>query len=120
MAARMAGVPSIVSTRHSLVAPPRRKVVELKYAVAAACCDWIVGICDATVKNQCGESKVLCISSEVQPQVLRLRWVQKTHPTTLRMTAFLLHELLSLDARSNQSPGGGNRVGDRMPCTACD
>jgi len=51
MAARMAGVPCIVSTRHSLVAPPRRLVVELKYAVAAACCDWIVGICDATANN---------------------------------------------------------------------
>ena len=50
-AARMAGVPSVVSTRHSLVAPPRRVVAELKYAVAAACCDWIAGICDAAVKN---------------------------------------------------------------------
>jgi glycosyltransferase involved in cell wall biosynthesis len=51
MAARMAGVPAIVSTRHSLVAPPRRVVVELKYALAATCCDWIVGICDATTNN---------------------------------------------------------------------
>ena len=51
LAARMAGVRSIVSTRHSLVAPPRRLVQELKYAVAATCCDWIVGICDATVNN---------------------------------------------------------------------
>jgi len=51
MAARMAGVPSIVSTRHSLVGSPRRLVVELKYAVAATCCDWIVGICDATANN---------------------------------------------------------------------
>jgi glycosyltransferase involved in cell wall biosynthesis len=50
-AARVAGVPSIVSTRHSLVAPPRRLVVEAKYAVAATCCDWIVGICDATANN---------------------------------------------------------------------
>ena len=50
-AARMAGVPSVVSTRHSQVAPPRRVVAELKYAVAAACCDWIAGICDAAVKN---------------------------------------------------------------------
>jgi len=49
--ARMAGVPSIISTRHSLVAPPRRKLAELKYAVAATCCDWIAGICDATVDN---------------------------------------------------------------------
>jgi glycosyltransferase involved in cell wall biosynthesis len=51
MAARMAGVPSIISTRHSLVAPPRRLVVELKYALAATCCNWIVGICDATINN---------------------------------------------------------------------
>lgn len=50
-AARMAGVPSIVSTRHSLVAPPRRLVVEVKYACAAASCDWIAGICDATTEN---------------------------------------------------------------------
>jgi glycosyltransferase involved in cell wall biosynthesis len=49
--ARMAGVPSIVSTRHSLVASPHRKLMELKYAVAATCCDWIVGICDATGSN---------------------------------------------------------------------
>ena len=50
-AARMAGVPSIVSTRHSLVAPPRRFVMESKYALAASFCDWIVGICDATAGN---------------------------------------------------------------------
>jgi glycosyltransferase involved in cell wall biosynthesis len=49
--ARLAGVPSIVSTRHSLVARPRRLIVELKYAFAAAFCDWIVGICDATTNN---------------------------------------------------------------------
>jgi glycosyltransferase involved in cell wall biosynthesis len=51
IAARMAGVPSVVSTRHSLVAAPRRKLVELKYAIAATSCDWIAGICDATVHN---------------------------------------------------------------------
>jgi glycosyltransferase involved in cell wall biosynthesis len=51
IAARMAGVPSIVSTRHSLVARPRKLVAELKYAVAAGFCDWIVGICDATANN---------------------------------------------------------------------
>ena len=51
MPARMAGVPSIVSTRHSLVGKPRRLVVEIKYALAASCCDWIVGICEATVNN---------------------------------------------------------------------
>jgi len=51
MAARMAGVSSIISTRHSLVAPPRRLITELKYAFAARFCDWIVGICDATTNN---------------------------------------------------------------------
>jgi L-malate glycosyltransferase len=49
--ARIAGVPSIVSTRHSLVARPRNLVVEAKYAVAAIFCDWNVGICDATTRN---------------------------------------------------------------------
>ncbi len=51
MAARAAGVASIVSTRHSLAAAPRRFVTELKYAVAAVCCDWIAGVCDATADN---------------------------------------------------------------------
>jgi glycosyltransferase involved in cell wall biosynthesis len=51
MAARMAGVPSVISTRHSLVAPPRKVAVELKYALAARFCDWIVGICDVTTNN---------------------------------------------------------------------
>ena len=51
MAARLAGVPGIVSTRHSLVARPRRLMVEVKYAIAASFCDWIVGICDATTTN---------------------------------------------------------------------
>jgi glycosyltransferase involved in cell wall biosynthesis len=50
-AARMAGVPSIVSTRHSLVAPPHKAVAEFKYRIAAHFCDWVVGICDATVNN---------------------------------------------------------------------
>lgn len=51
MAARMAGVPSIVSTRHSLVAPPHKVVAELKYAIASRFCNWVVGICDATTCN---------------------------------------------------------------------
>jgi len=50
-AARMAGVRSIVSTRHNLAAAPHRLVAEIKYAVALTCCDWVAGICDATVAN---------------------------------------------------------------------
>jgi glycosyltransferase involved in cell wall biosynthesis len=51
MAAKMAGVPLVVSTRHSLVAPPHRTIPELKYAYAAIFCNWVVGICDATADN---------------------------------------------------------------------
>ena len=51
IAASVAGVPSIISTRHSLVAPPRKLAEELKYAFAARFCDWVVGICDATMEN---------------------------------------------------------------------
>lgn len=51
LSARVAGVPSVVSTRHSLVARPHRLKVELRYAAAATCCDWVTGVCDATIKN---------------------------------------------------------------------
>jgi Glycosyltransferase len=49
--ARLAGVPSIVSTRHSLVASPHNRTMEFKYSIAARFCDWVVGICDATADN---------------------------------------------------------------------
>jgi glycosyltransferase involved in cell wall biosynthesis len=51
LAAKAARVPCVVSTRHSLVGIPRRRVTELKYACSIKFCDWIVGICDATVTN---------------------------------------------------------------------
>lgn len=51
LAAKAAGVPCVVSTRHSLAGNPRRIATELKYACSARFCDWIVGICDATVMN---------------------------------------------------------------------
>jgi glycosyltransferase involved in cell wall biosynthesis len=47
----MAGVPSIISTRHNLAAPPYNLVAEAKYALATRFCDWTVGICDGTVGN---------------------------------------------------------------------
>ena len=49
--ARLAGVPSIVATRHGLVARPRKLITETKYAAAASFCDWIVGVCEATANN---------------------------------------------------------------------
>ena len=51
VAARLARVPSVIATRHSLVGPPRSVKAELKFAIAGTCCDWIVGICDATTDN---------------------------------------------------------------------
>jgi len=50
-AARLAGASSIISTRHSLVAPPHDRVAEFKYSLAARFCDYVVGICDATTDN---------------------------------------------------------------------
>jgi glycosyltransferase involved in cell wall biosynthesis len=49
--ARIAGAKCIVSTRHSLVAPPYNKGEEIAYNITARFCDWIVGICDATCDN---------------------------------------------------------------------
>jgi glycosyltransferase involved in cell wall biosynthesis len=84
-AARMAGVPSIVSTRHSLVAPPLELVKELKYAVAAAFCDWIVGICDATANNirdlhSIPARKIVRVYNGAVPlnRVAREQWPQKS------------------------------------------
>jgi glycosyltransferase involved in cell wall biosynthesis len=84
IAARMAGVPSIVSTRHSLVAAPRRIIVELKYAFAATCCDWIAGICDATANNMksihsVAARKIVRIYNGAVPvaRVAKEQWPQK-------------------------------------------
>jgi glycosyltransferase involved in cell wall biosynthesis len=51
LAARLAGAKCIVSTRHSLVAPPYNVAEELKYGAMATFCDWIAGICEVTCKN---------------------------------------------------------------------
>ena len=49
--ARLAGVKCIVSTRHSLVAPPYETASEVAYSFVSLFCDWIVGICDITCEN---------------------------------------------------------------------
>jgi glycosyltransferase involved in cell wall biosynthesis len=51
LAARLAGAKRVLSTRHSLVAPPYNVAEEVKYGVMATCCDWIAGICEATCNN---------------------------------------------------------------------
>ena len=49
--ARLAGAKSIISTRHSLVAPPYNVAEEVKYGAMASFCDWIAGICEITCNN---------------------------------------------------------------------
>ncbi len=50
-AARLCGARVVISTRHSLVAPPYEWKMEALYGVAARFCDAIVGICEATCSN---------------------------------------------------------------------
>jgi glycosyltransferase involved in cell wall biosynthesis len=49
--ARLAGVKTVIVTRHGLVKPPYQLRRELKFALASRCCDWIVGVCKATRTN---------------------------------------------------------------------
>jgi glycosyltransferase involved in cell wall biosynthesis len=49
--ARLAGVRSVLVTRHGLVRPPYQIRRELKFALASRWCDWIVGVCEGTRIN---------------------------------------------------------------------
>jgi glycosyltransferase involved in cell wall biosynthesis len=49
--ARLAGVETVIATRHGLVDPPYLLRRELKFALASRCCDWIVGVCEGTRTN---------------------------------------------------------------------
>jgi glycosyltransferase involved in cell wall biosynthesis len=49
--ARLTGAKCVLSTRHSLVAPPYDLKEERTFNFVARFCDWIVGICDATCDN---------------------------------------------------------------------
>jgi glycosyltransferase involved in cell wall biosynthesis len=49
--ARLAGAHCIVSTRHSLVAPPYETSAEIAFSLVSLFCNWVVGICDATCNN---------------------------------------------------------------------
>jgi len=117
MAARVAGVPGIVSTRHSLVSSPRRLVVELKYAVAAISCDRIVGICDATINNlksihSIAARKIVRVYNGTTPlqRVARQYWPPKTGFTLVyvgRLEPVKNHTLLlnALCAALHHMPG---------------
>jgi L-malate glycosyltransferase len=104
IAARMTGVSSIVSTRHSLVAPPHKLVVELKYAIAAMFCDWIVGICDSTTTNvksihSIPSRKIVRVFNGAIPlsRAVKAQWPQKSGFTLVyvgRLEPVKNHELL--------------------------
>ncbi len=49
--ARLAGVKTVIVTRHGLVKPPYTLRRELKFALASRWCDWIVGVCEGTRTN---------------------------------------------------------------------
>lgn len=49
--ARLTGARSVLSTRHSLVAPPYNLSEERAFNFVARFCNWVVGICDATCEN---------------------------------------------------------------------
>jgi glycosyltransferase involved in cell wall biosynthesis len=49
--ARLVGTGSVLSTRHSLVAPPYNLSEEKTFNFVARFCNWVVGICDATCEN---------------------------------------------------------------------
>ena len=49
--ARLAGVKTVIVTRHGLVKPPYQLRRELKFALASRWCDWIVGVCEGSRTN---------------------------------------------------------------------
>jgi len=49
--ARLAGVKTVIATRHGLVKPPYQIRRELKFALASRWCDWVVGVCEGTRTN---------------------------------------------------------------------
>lgn len=49
--ARLAGVKTVIATRHGLVKPPYQIRRELKFALASRWCDWVVGVCEGTQAN---------------------------------------------------------------------
>ncbi|MES2390788.1 MAG: glycosyltransferase family 4 protein [Acidobacteriota bacterium] len=51
LSARLAGVRTILSTCHSLNAPPYDRAAEIKYNTFTLFCDYIVGICEITCRN---------------------------------------------------------------------
>lgn len=120
MPARMAGIASIVSTRHSLVAPPHRWPRELKYAVAARFCDWVAAVCEGTAGNlrslrTISGRKIARVYNGAAPlaRVTRDRWPAKSGFTLLyagRLEPVKNHALLLTAFRTALSSMRGLRL----------
>lgn len=72
--AKLTGAAGIVSTRHSLVAPPHKIAEETKYAIASLFCDSIVGVSEATTANLRAMHgiplrKLVCVYNGVVPLI---------------------------------------------------
>lgn len=116
LAARLAGVKAIISTRHGLVRPPYPLRRELTYWMAASCCDRVVAVCDAARRNLevgCGADphKIVTIRNTAVPasmgasaarpiskkgftliNVARLAWY-KDHASLLRALALVCRQI---------------------------
>src|ERR1700688_3638060 len=74
--ARLAGVKTVIVTRHGLVKPPYQIRRELKFALASRWCDWIVGVCEGTRTNLlaaplAARDKIIHIYNGVLPADIR-------------------------------------------------
>jgi glycosyltransferase involved in cell wall biosynthesis len=74
--ARLAGVKTVIATRHGLVQPPYQLRRELKFALASRLCDWIVGVCKGTRTNLLSapladRGKIIHIYNGAPPAIMR-------------------------------------------------
>ncbi|HLZ50684.1 MAG TPA: glycosyltransferase [Candidatus Acidoferrum sp.] len=74
--ARLAGVKTVIATRHGLVKPPYQIRRELKFALASRWCDWIVGVCESTQTNLlavpfAARDKIIHIYNGAEPADIR-------------------------------------------------
>lgn len=99
-AARLARVPVVISTRHGLVEKPYRRSQEIKFSIAARLCDWVVGVCDATVSNLAG-APLACTSKLVRVYNGALP-LQKSDVAAPAKTGFTLVHVGRLNPIKNQ------------------
>ena len=83
--AKLAGVKTVIVTRHGLVKPPYQIRRELKFALASRWCDWIVGVCEGTQTNLraapfAARDKIIHIYNGALPAMSGVWRLQRTTP----------------------------------------